>query len=384
MPLPVLLSAFVAAAAVLWLSIFGYLALLALVTAVRQRSAPAAEVPEADLPRVAVVVPVRNEEDLVARKLADVARTDYPARLLRTVVVDGGSTDATTALVETARERGAAVELVRVPGATGRAAQLNAVLPRLDEDFVVVTDADAELDPSCVRRLVALLVADPETDVAGARVRPATRLLEERVHWWILGSLWWLEGEALGNSQVSGVCYALRRTAATPLPDDCSADDIRFGLVASARGRRVRLCRTAHATELRVPQTLREIVRFRRRRGTGYLRELRRTRPEGAPRLWRMVQALRLYHFFVMPVLSAAVTVAALVLFAAGEWAWTLAAAAAFVVPLGTAMLASTTLGDGRPWWRLGVAAGRLAALTWLAMVALPRRTGADAARRLR
>lgn len=375
-----LLSVFVAAAAVLWGSIFGYLAALALLAAARNSRAPARG-PVA-LPPVAVVVPVRNEASLIARKLADLDRTDYPPDLLHVFVVDGGSTDATTALVEAERERGTAVSLVRVPGSSGRAAQLNAVLAALDEPVVVVTDADAELDPACVRRLVEALQADPATDVVGARVRPATRLLEERVHWWILGSLWWLEGEALGNGQVSGVCYALRRSAVSRLPEDCSADDIRFGLLASARGRRVRLCRDAHATELRVPQTLRELVTFRRRRGTGYLRELRRPRPAGAPPAWHAVQALRLYHFFVMPVLAAVVAVAALVLLVTGEWLRPLVALAAFALPVAAAMLASTTLGDGRPWWRLGLAAGRLAGLTWLTMLALPRRSGPGLARR--
>lgn len=379
-----LLSSFLAAAAVLWVSIFGYLAVLVLVAAARRWKGTTPATVPGKLPRIAVVVATRNEESLIARKLADLARTDYPADLLHTVVVDGGSTDATAALVEAQCDGGCAVTLVRVPDSHGRAAQLNAVLAGLDEDVVVVTDADAELEPACVRRLVEVLQADPRTDVVGARVKPATRLLEERVHWWILGSLWWLEGEALGNGQVSGVCYALRRSAVAALPADCSADDIRFGLLAGARGRRVRLCRRARATELRVPQTLRELVRFRRRRGTGYLRELRRTRPGGAPAVWHVVQALRLYHFFVMPVLAAVVAAAALVLFATGEWTWPLASGAAFAVPAAVAMLASTTLGDGRPWWRLGLAAARLAGLTWFSMLVLPKRSGSGLARRLR
>src|SRR5205085_1538177 len=204
--------AFLAAAAVLWTSVFGYVAVLLALLALlaRKRARRCANAPSQDeLPEIAVVVPVRNEERLIARRLANLRRSDYPADRLAVIVVDGGSTDATASIVEAARAEGDPVTLVQVAEARGRADQLNAVLGTLPQEIVVVTDADAELDPGCFRALVATLAANPATDVVGARVRPATRLVEERIHWWLLSSLWWLEGEALGSGQVSGVCYAL-------------------------------------------------------------------------------------------------------------------------------------------------------------------------------
>ncbi|MFN2425391.1 MAG: glycosyltransferase [Candidatus Binatia bacterium] len=365
---------FLIAAAVLWASVFGYVAILVAAAArrwLRQRrlDRPA---PSDELPPIAVVVPVRNEEQLLPAKLADLRRTAYPTDRLSVIVVDGGSSDATVALAEAERDRGAALSIVRVDNARCRATQLNAVLGALPQPILVITDVDAELDPDCIPALVQVLLADSRIDVVGARVEPATRLLEERIHWWLLNSLWWLEGEALGNGQVSGVCYALRSSAVAVLPPDCTADDIRFALLASARGREVRLCRGALATELRVPTTAREFVTFRRRRGTGYLRELRRTRPTAAPLRWHLVQALRLYHFFVMPVLAAAVAGAAVLLLATPHWPWPLLAGMAFAVPAAVALFASKTLGEGRRW-QLGLAAGRLAGLTWFSMLALPR-----------
>jgi cellulose synthase/poly-beta-1,6-N-acetylglucosamine synthase-like glycosyltransferase len=368
-----------AAAVVLWTSIFGYVAALVVVAARRHSRAGAAEeigtCPR--FPQIAVVVPVRNEEKLVAAKLADLRKTDYPPELLAIVVVDGGSTDRTAAIVEAERAHNSALRLVRVDGSRGRADQLNAVLPTLLQEIVVVTDVDAELDPACIRALVESLLELPATDVVGARIRPASRLLEERIHWWLLSSLWWLEGEALGNGQVSGVCYALRKSAVSTLPSDCTADDIHFGLLASARGRQVRLCRTALATEMRVPQTLRELLTFRRRRGSGYLRELRRTRPAAAPVSWHLMQAFRLYHFFVMPLLATALSCASLYLLTTAQWQWPILAGFAFALPTTLAMSASTTLGEGRRWWRLGFAAGRLAGLVWFSLLALPRASAA-------
>lgn len=367
-----LLIGFLAAAGLLWVSVFGYL--LVLVALALRRGRPRPTPPNDELPNIAVVVPVRNEAPLIAAKLADLLGADYPADRVTTVVVDGGSTDATAALVEAARANRAGLELVRVAGARGKAEQLNAALRRVRQEVVVVTDVDTALDPACIRALVGTLMADRSAGVVGARVRPATHLLEERIHWWLLNSLWWLEGEALGAGTVSGVCYAVRRSAIAELPADCAAEDIRVALAANARGYRVRLCRHALATELRVPQTLREFLRFRRRRGAAYVRELLREPPAGAPRRWHVMRKLRLYYFLVMPTLAAVAATAGLMLCATPQWQWTGAGAAAFAVPALGALFASTTLGaTRRRWWRLSLAASRLAGLTWLSLLGMPR-----------
>src|SRR6185369_17380312 len=103
-----LLVIFLIAAGVLWASVFGYVGVLLALTlgAQHRRRAPRLTT----LPHVAVVIPVRDEETFIAAKLDDVSRADYPADRLTTVVVDGGSTDRTVAIVEAARAAGAAVE----------------------------------------------------------------------------------------------------------------------------------------------------------------------------------------------------------------------------------------------------------------------------------
>jgi len=361
---------FLVGAALLWVSLFGYVAVL-LVLAARARRHPQGR-PDAPLPHIAVVVPVRNEARFIADKLADVRGSDYPADRLLTVVVDGGSTDATAAEVDAAQARGATIELLRVDGARGKAEQLNAVFDRLSQEIIVLTDVDARLAPNCVRELVTAFLSDPSTDLVGARIRPATRLMEERIHWWLLNSLWWLEGEALAATGVSGVCYAIRRSAIRRLPSDCTADDIWLALTIGARGAGVRICRAALATELRVPQTIREFLRFRRRRGLGYMRELRRTRIERAPLRWHAMRVLRLYHFLAMPVVAGAVAAGAVAVCVLADWHWPALVAAAFIVPALGALFASTTLGaETRRWWRLSFAAGRLAGLTWWSLLGL-------------
>ncbi len=368
-----LLVVFLTAATALWLSIFGYLGLL--VVLAFRRDAPWRRDLDAtadELPTVAVVVPVRNEAALIAGKLDDLRRTDYPRERLAVVIADGGSTDATRAALDAARSGGMRFEVVEVPHARRKVDQLNAVLPRLHQEVVVCTDADATLEPGCIGALVATLRADPQTSVVGARVRPATRLLEERIHWRLLNRLWWLEGEALGAAAVSGVCFAMRRAETAPLPGDCDAEDVHVALRATAHGRRARLCRTALATELRVPQSAREFLRFRRRRGAGYLRELRRPAMPGVPARWHVVRGLRLFHFLAMPALAGLAAGSAVLLLATPAWPWVPATAGTFAVPLLAAGAASSALPR---LWHVPVAAGRLAGLIWLSLLAITPRT---------
>jgi hypothetical protein len=83
---------------------------------------------------------------------------------------------------------------------------------------------------------------------------------------------------------------------------------------------------------------------------------------------------MRLYHFLIVPILAAAVLAAALALCAGGHWQLPALVGVAFAAPAILALCASSTIGrDDSRWWRLGVAAGRLAGLTWLSLLALPR-----------
>ena len=96
-----LLVVFLTASAILWLTVFGYVGVL-LIRVWRRWSEPPPRPLESSepLPSIAVVLPVRNEERFILSKLADLRRSDYPADRFRTIVVDGGSVDATAKLVE--------------------------------------------------------------------------------------------------------------------------------------------------------------------------------------------------------------------------------------------------------------------------------------------
>lgn len=365
-----LLVVFLAVAALLWLASFGYLGALALIAA-RRRDRPT---PPGELPRIAVIITTYNEEERIDARLADLARTAYPRDRMRVVIVDGRSTDGTLAHIEAARREGAAIELLRAPEARSKLEQVRHGLAAVEEEIVVATDADAQLDPDCIRTLVTRLLADEATAIVGARVQPATDLIEERIYWWFLNTLWWLEGEALGAAMVSGVCHAMRRSVLLAAQGNRGADDVLFALAAGAQGHRVRLCRHAWAIETRVPQTAVEFVSFRRRRGAGYLGALLAPAHTAGLPGWRVARTVRLFHFLATPVLTCVLGVLGLALCWTPHWHWPLVVAALFAAPVLAALFASSTLaGLCTRRWQLGLAAASLVGLTWLSLLLTPR-----------
>jgi cellulose synthase/poly-beta-1,6-N-acetylglucosamine synthase-like glycosyltransferase len=290
----ILLVLFICSFILLWSSTFGYIWILRLLVFLRPRPSKSSKV----YPDIAVVIPTLNEENSIVQKIHDIELSDYPQDRLEVIVVDGGSTDRTVEFVRAKISSGKRIKLISLNESHGKVDQVNHILMNLGEEIVVFTDADSRLEPSCIRELVQTLMSDPETALVGATVKPKSKLIEERIHWIFLNYIWWLEGEILSSAGISGVCYAIKKKMIFSIAQNAIAEDIHLGLDISARGYRVRISRRAIAYELRVPQTPREFVQFRRRRGASYVNELIHSPVHPNPPFgWRLVRFARLWQF---------------------------------------------------------------------------------------
>lgn len=326
----IFLAIFWGASAVIWLSSFGYMLILTMIVRSQHRSA---QLPGTE-PEIAVVVPTLNEEGLIKKKIEDVKRSEYPRDKINFMVVDGGSDDQTVEKVKEEISRGEKIRLICLSTTQKKADQINHVLENLGEDIIVFSDVDSEMEPSCIRELVAELAADPKTAIVGATIKPQTCLLVERIHWWFLNYLWWLEGESFFCAGISGVCFAVNRRALLSIGKRSRADDIHLGLAAGALGFRVRLSRQALATETRVPQTVKEFLQYRRRRGSCYAYEILRFPCRSkAPFRWRLARFFRLWQFLITPMMAAAAILSSLLLLASRHWLNVILAIAAFLTP---------------------------------------------------
>ncbi|HEX6818399.1 MAG TPA: glycosyltransferase family 2 protein [Ktedonobacterales bacterium] len=114
---------------------------------------PATSPPE--LPRVSVVMPVRNEAHFIARSLGAVLAQDYPADRVEVLLVDGCSEDETLAVARSLP--GAERVRVLVNPARVQAAGMNLALRQARGDIVVRADGHTVLAPDYLRQCVATL-----------------------------------------------------------------------------------------------------------------------------------------------------------------------------------------------------------------------------------
>jgi cellulose synthase/poly-beta-1,6-N-acetylglucosamine synthase-like glycosyltransferase len=268
---------------------------------------------EPGLPRIDIFVPTLNEEAFIAQKLENLQRLAYPRQLLSITVLDGGSDDRTLDLLTAAATAspaaaatagadgadGAAdtarINIVRT-SRRGKAAQLGAGLPHATADFILVTDADARLEPDALGRLVAAMQADDTVGVAGVPVTPFANDAHpaEQLHWRLLNWMHRQEARRGSASIVTGPCYLLRRGIVSRIPEGVVADDVFVSCAAASAGYRVAWVDTP-VTELRAPRTAREMFQYRRRRGGAYLREVMRFLPR-APRMTPPARAIFLWR----------------------------------------------------------------------------------------
>jgi len=117
-------------------------------------------------PAVGVIVPARDEADVIARSIGSLLAQDYPGPY-RVILVDDGSSDGTASVAaETAAKlgRGAALTIKSgaplPPGWTGKLWAMKqgvdaAVEDRPPPKYLLLTDADIAHTPDNLRRLVA-------------------------------------------------------------------------------------------------------------------------------------------------------------------------------------------------------------------------------------
>ena len=117
-------------------------------------------------PAVTVIVPAYNEEKVIEQTVRSVLASDYPN--LHTIVVDDGSSDRTTQVVEEKfARRSPMVEFGCLTKTNaGKADSLNYALKFTDDEIYVGIDADTVIAPNAISLLVPHF-ADPERGRGG-------------------------------------------------------------------------------------------------------------------------------------------------------------------------------------------------------------------------
>lgn len=207
-----------------------------LLLAAGRRRPPAPLPPPAEPPTVTLLTAVRNAEALIDAKIDNTLALDYPPERLELVVACDGSSDATAARV--AARAGTRVRLVAAPAHLGKAAAINLALPVCRGELLVLSDADALLEPDALRHLLRPF-ADPRVGgVCGQRVlqREHSRLRTAQDSYIRADSLVKALESRLGRITANdGKLYAVRRHL-LPAIAEGATDDLYAALTVVAAG----------------------------------------------------------------------------------------------------------------------------------------------------
>jgi biofilm PGA synthesis N-glycosyltransferase PgaC len=109
--------------------------------------------------KVSIIVPAHNEENCIVETLQSLMRIDYPN--LEILLVDDGSTDLTyeKALPFAGIHEGKIIKIFR-KAQGGKASALNLAFRYSTGEYIVCMDADSQLAPDSIRRLLRRFVHD--------------------------------------------------------------------------------------------------------------------------------------------------------------------------------------------------------------------------------
>lgn len=260
-----------------------------------------------------VIIPCFNEQEHILSKLENTARLAYPERLLSVTVVDGGSDDDTAKLCSDYCADRANFAFVESPD-KGKIAQINHVLPGIDDGVVLVTDVDGELSPDLLR-LFSSGYADERVGCLGAYVTPADSLSEDAMFWRHQNAMRLLESRSGHSSVLIAVAYSFRRELFDRFPDDVIADDVYVAFESNTQGYRSYYGEHATALEVRSGSTSREMLKHKLRKINANMKELLRFAPRVGQmnNLWRVMFLTKFFQTWIIaPLLISLVSLAVL------------------------------------------------------------------------
>ncbi|MBR6714315.1 MAG: glycosyltransferase family 2 protein [Bacteroidaceae bacterium] len=164
-----------------------------------------------------IIIPAYNEERNLASVLDSVMQVELPYGADKEIiVVDDGSADDTVGRVQSfiAANPQARINLIRHTSNQGKGAAIRTALPAVSGEYVIIQDADGELDPRDFAKMLSKMVDEDLPVVYGSRFLIAGGRLGSRFFYYgnrILSALAnVLYGQHLTDE---ATCYKLFRTS---------------------------------------------------------------------------------------------------------------------------------------------------------------------------
>jgi cellulose synthase/poly-beta-1,6-N-acetylglucosamine synthase-like glycosyltransferase len=255
-----------------------------------------------DYPKISVLIPCYNEEDLVKIKVDNTKLLEYPKEKLEIIFLDGCSTDKTVSKIKNEIKNLENFRLIQT-NRTGKINQINFILPKLKSEIVVITDMDANLKENVLTNMISIYETDEDISVVGANVFPKNCIELETQYWSNQNHIRIVESSVHSSSIVIAPCYSFKRKLIEKFPEDCIADDIYISFLANSLGKKSKYDENIIAYETRTPQNLDDLLKHKFRKGNAYILELLRflyLLPNMLPR-WKVIYLTKFIQVILIP-----------------------------------------------------------------------------------
>ncbi|MBV8887921.1 MAG: glycosyltransferase family 2 protein [Chroococcidiopsidaceae cyanobacterium CP_BM_RX_35] len=140
----------------------------------------------ADCPHISLLVAAKNEEAVIGNLIRELCSLDYPDARYEVWVIDDNSTDKTPVLLEQMQREYEHLKVLRRPvgAGGGKSGALNQVLPLTQGEILAVFDADAQVSPDLLRRVLPLFKRE---EVGAVQVRKV--IANANTNFWTQGQL---------------------------------------------------------------------------------------------------------------------------------------------------------------------------------------------------
>ena len=135
-------------------------------------------------PYVSLLVAAKNEEAVISKLVKNICAIDYPPNHYELWVIDDNSTDKTPLLLEQLAKQYQQLKVIRrdADAKGGKSGALNTILPLAKGQILGVFDADAQVTPDLLRKVVPLFSNE---EVGAVQVRKA--IANASLNFWTKG-----------------------------------------------------------------------------------------------------------------------------------------------------------------------------------------------------
>ncbi|MEM7031524.1 MAG: glycosyltransferase family 2 protein [Chloroflexota bacterium] len=218
------------AAFIIFYTFFGYPILVRLLVPYFARPIRHANI----TPTVTLLVAAYNEAEFIAEKIKNSLTLDYPPDQFSIVIVTDGSDDDTVDIVR--RYKGQGVRLYHQPERRGKIAATNRVMPLIDSEIVIFTDANTLLETGTIRAIIRNFADSTVGGVAGEK-----RVLggNEGLYWRYESYLKRCDSALSSVMGAAGELFAIRKSLFQPPEPDALIEDFLMSMRLVDQGWRV-------------------------------------------------------------------------------------------------------------------------------------------------